>query len=210
MRREIQLTDKELKSIRYHFVQSNYVKDFLAMKGIDSYFLSDYINDRYFESRCDIGSKENIVAYNPKKGARITEYIIKKSRDIKFIPLTNLTGDEVLNLLDKAKVYIDFGEFPGKDRIPREAATRFCCIITGQKGASSNCFDFPFPEKYKVSDPVHEVNRIQEMILWCFNDFEDCVSDFAHYREIIQGEKEAFLNEIRNVFLGDENVWSED
>ena len=30
------------------------------------------------------------------------------------------------------KLYIDFGGFPGKDRLPREAVMHDCCIITGK------------------------------------------------------------------------------
>ena len=54
-----------------HLYQSEYAREFLEMINIPKniqYELSDYINDKYLEydySRC---ARQNIVAYNPKKG----------------------------------------------------------------------------------------------------------------------------------------------
>ena len=32
-----------------------------------------------------------------------------------------MSNDEIYNLMQKSKVYIDLGRLPGKDRIPRES-----------------------------------------------------------------------------------------
>ena len=56
-------------------------------------------------------------------------------RQVKFIPLRGLSREQLNDLFFKAKIYIDFGKFPGKDRLFREAALNNCCILTGKFGA---------------------------------------------------------------------------
>lgn len=58
---------------------------------------------------------------------------MKKARELNFKPIINMTRDEVIRELQRAKVYIDFGNHPGKDRIPREAAILGCCAIVGKR-----------------------------------------------------------------------------
>ncbi len=36
----------------------------------------------------------------------------------------------------KAKLYIDFGYHPGKERMPREACLLDCCLIIGKDGSA--------------------------------------------------------------------------
>lgn len=52
--------------------------------------------------------------------------------------------------MDESMIYIDFGEHPGKDRIPREAAMRDLIVITGRDGAAVNDVDVSIPKKYKI------------------------------------------------------------
>ena len=63
-----------------------------------------------------------------------------------------MTSKEVQELLSKCKVYIDFGHFPGKDRVPREAAMCNCCIITGKYGASNFTEEKLFGDCFETED----------------------------------------------------------
>ena len=47
-----------------------------------------------------------------------------------------MTPEQVVDLMSESKVYIDFGNHPGKDRIPREAVINGCCVITGVRGSA--------------------------------------------------------------------------
>ncbi|MGC8869431.1 MAG: hypothetical protein ACP5P7_07235, partial [Sulfurihydrogenibium sp.] len=86
------------------------------------YFLSRYINPEFLKMQTDLSKKEDIVAYNPAKGLNFTKKIMSKAKYIKFVPISNMTREEVIKTLLRAKVYIDFGHFPGPERIPKEAA----------------------------------------------------------------------------------------
>ncbi|HOV15574.1 MAG TPA: hypothetical protein PK771_14905, partial [Spirochaetota bacterium] len=135
-----------------HFVQSYYAYLFLKRENVNNiYFLSDYINPEFINNQLNKSNlqKENIALYNPNKGYFFTKKLIKCYPDINWIPLINLKRNEMSNLLLKAKVYIDFGEHPGKDRIPRESAISGCCVITGLKGSAKYHNDVPIKLDYK-------------------------------------------------------------
>jgi hypothetical protein len=101
-------TDPLLKLANFYMTNSyRGLKWFSDLKPL--YYLSEYLNEDFLKTQTDLTKKENIVVYNPKKGLAFTQKIIKKAKDIKFVPLINMSRDEVIKTLQKAKVYIDFG-----------------------------------------------------------------------------------------------------
>ena len=100
-----------------------------------------------------------------------------------------------------AKVYVDFGNHPGKDRIPREAAISGCCVITGMHGAAKFHEDVPIPNKYKVDDLEDlDVSHVRDLILDIFEHYDERIDDFEEYRTMIRGEKEKFIKDAMNLF----------
>lgn len=193
--------DSKLKKIDLHLVQSYYAKAFLERRGIRNIaYLSDYLNDDFLSIETPLDAKENIVAYNPKKGYEFTKRIIAFDDSLQFVPIQNMTREEVVRLLQKAKVYIDFGNHPGKDRIPREAAMLNCCVITGKKGAAGYEEDVAIDEKYKFADTNGNIAQIVEMIKKCVNDYDDAIEDFEAYKKRIAGEKNVFLADVMQIF----------
>lgn len=63
-----------------------------------------------------------------------------------------MTTQQIIKILDESMVYIDFGNHPGKDRIPREAALRNCIVMTNKSGSAANDIDIPIPAEYKFSE----------------------------------------------------------
>lgn len=187
-----------------HFVQSEYAKQMLKNKGIEnSFFLGDYLNKLFIEQQMkNINpKKEDIVIYNPKKGIKFTKAIMQKAKNIKFVPIENMTRDEVANLLSVAKVYIDFGNHPGKDRIPREAAISGCCVITGKDGSAKFYEDVPIESEFKFDTQEKNILLILEKIYSCFNKYDEEVVKQATYREMIKIEQSKFIDDIKNIFL---------
>lgn len=196
--------DKFVKEAHVHLVQSFYAKNHLLKRGVEEskiFYLSDYLNEAFVKTETKLSKKEDMVAYNPKKGYSFTKKLINYLPDIKFIPLIHMTRNEVVTTLKKSKVYIDFGNHPGKDRIPREAAILGCCIITNKKGAAAFYEDLPIPEKYKIEDKVENLEVISERIKDCLNNFYVRYNDFNVYREMIRNEKQRFLNDLEKVFI---------
>jgi hypothetical protein len=176
-----------------------------GMRWFDSlqplYYLSEYLNEDFLKTQTDLSKKEDIVAYNPKKGFSFTKKIISSAKDIKFVPLINMSRDEIIKTLQKAKVYIDFGSHPGKDRIPREAAILGCCVITGKRGSAAFFEDVPIPDEYKFEDKEDNIPKIIDKIKDCFENYEERYKDFDYYREVIKNEPQRFIEDLKKIFV---------
>lgn len=187
-----------------HFVQSNYAEDFLNKNNIHKIaYLSDYLNITFLEKTqgVDLLNKQNVVLYNPKKGLDFTKKIISHSPgQIKWIAIENLTPKKVSALLAQSKVYIDFGNHPGKDRFPREAAIMGCCVITGKKGSARFNNDLPINDEFKFDDAEETIPQIISKIENCFANFVEESLKFEHYREKIRNEEEKFNQDLKQIF----------
>ncbi|MGI2173250.1 hypothetical protein [Shewanella ulleungensis] len=184
-----------------HLAQSEYAREFLANYGLTTYMLSDYLNQEHLDREVDLSKKQNIISYNPLKGIEVTQKIRDFYKDYQFVPIQNMTAKEVAELLEKSKVYIDFGDHPGKDRIPREAAMAKCIVITGRKGSANNLIDIAVPDKYKIDeDSENFIVAIGEVFNFAFNDFESALQDYELYRTKIQNEKRVFDEEVNSFF----------
>lgn len=188
----------------HHLVQSHYAQQHLLSNGIDRnsiYYLSDYLNSHFILSQSsDNSNKKDIVVYNPKKGSAFTQKIIESCPHIVFKPIENMTREQVSHLLSEAKLYIDFGNHPGKDRIPREAAISGSCIITSKSGSASYYKDLPIDSTYKFDSCASEIPRIIATIIDCLDNFELHSPRFDTYREMIRSEQEKFRSDVRSIF----------
>jgi hypothetical protein len=191
------------ENFNFHLAQSYYAINFLKEIKIPEekiFYLSDYLNTDFLKTKVNLSKKENIVAYNPQKGYLFTKRLIKKAKHINFIPIINMNRKQVIELLKKAKVYIDFGNHPGKDRIPREAAILGCCVITGKKGSAKFFEDVPIPEEYKFEDKMRNTPYIINKINDCFENFEERYNDFEYYRNKIKKEPQKFKEDLEKFF----------
>ncbi len=208
--KKIIFKSKKIKLLNYidnnclHLTQSLYAFNHLINQKISKnkfFYLSDYLNENFLKIQTDLTQKQNIVIYNPKKGNIFTSKVIKQAKDIKFVPIMNMTREQVIETLQKAKVYIDFGNHPGKDRIPREAAILGSCVITGKRGSAAFYEDVPIPEEYKFEDKEENIPAIIEKIKNCFENFDERYKDFEHYREVIKQEPEKFIEDMKKIFI---------
>jgi len=186
-----------------HLVQSEYARQHLIRKEIKNIkYLSGYSNEDFLKIQTNMSIKKNIVAYNPKKGFRFTKKIIDYGRKvgIKFIPIENMTRDEVKRLLQRAKVYIDFGNHPGKDMIPREAAILKCCVITGLRGSAKYKEDVNIPFNYKFEDKEENISKVIGKIQEVFNNYEIKIEEFQGYVNQIKEEENKFLKDLFSIF----------
>ncbi len=187
---------KKIKKDRIiHVYQSRYASDMLYQNGIyEQLSLTDYINLEFVKSKKSFPKRENIVLYNPKKGLPITQKLIKSMPNVEFIALKGLSRNQLNELFRTAKVYIDFGNHPGKDRIPREACVNGCCVIVGKNGSAQYFEDVPILAKYKFDRK--QIGEIKERIFSIFKNYEKSILDFEFYQNRIKEEKNIFHNEI--------------
>ena len=120
--------------------------------------------------------------------------------DVNWIPLQGFSRSELMRILDEAKLYIDFGYHPGKDRLPRECAMHGCCVITGKRGSAYFFEDVPIPSAYKFDEKIVSLEDIAQKIRYTLENYNTCIADFSNYRKAIQSEKQEFENQIVKLF----------
>ena len=182
--------------------QSEYARLYLESLGFERLVpLKDYINTEYYQADMINNSvRKPKVLYNPRKGVEFTEKLIAMSPDIQWCPIQNMNRQQILDIFHSSMLYIDFGNHPGKDRLPREAALNGCCIITGRRGAAKNDIDINIPSAYKFDEKTSSKEEIVNRIRFVLNNYEICKKDFYHYKELILSEKEEFENQIIALF----------
>lgn len=195
--------------VERHLYQSEYARLFLAGEGLGpSDHLSDYIAEEYLRAIADppAAAREDLVVYNPAKGLAQTQAILQRLESdggppVAAAPIVGMSREEVRALLSRAKVYIDFGNHPGKDRIPREAAAMGACVLVNRQGSAGNDVDIPLGDLYKVDDtrPGFEADAAAK-IRAIVSDFDVHSAALASYRASIAAEPDRFRRDVLSIF----------
>ncbi len=188
---------KKIKNnVVLNLAQSAYAFKFLYDHGLrNALMLHDYVPLDFFKN-CKLEEKQNLVLYNPKKGFDFTQKLIIKKPNLTFIPLINLSPEQVIEMLMRSKVYIDFGEHPGRDRFPREAAILGNVVITGKDGSAGNSEDISISPKYKFDQSSDSIELVLNMIEEVMVDHEAHFQMQSDYRNEIYRGKKIFQDEV--------------
>ncbi|MEX8517044.1 MAG: hypothetical protein AB3X44_00840 [Leptothrix sp. (in: b-proteobacteria)] len=183
-----------------HLAQSDYARRFVEQRGQSALMLTDYIRDEIVARAATVRhlGKEDIVAFNPKKGLEFTRQLMAATpASIRWVPIQNMTPVEVASLLGRAKVYVDFGSHPGRDRIPREAALCGCVVITGTQGSAGSEIDLPLPAGFKFDErQTLAVPLVLDRIQQAMRDYAPLSARFEPYRAWIAGQRAVFFDEV--------------
>jgi hypothetical protein len=195
---------RSLKSL-IHFSQTHHSTQYLQSCGITPIPLIDSINEDFLNDNYKqyISSKKDIILFNPTKGKQFTDRLIAAYPEYDFVPLKGYSPSELSNIFYSAKLYIDFGSHPGRDRMPREAAIHGCCVITGRLGSAANDVDLPIPSHYKIDTANPEfVQQFGQLSRSIFNQFSLHSEVFEEYRNYLKQEPIIFKQQIADYFLG--------
>jgi hypothetical protein len=193
---------KDLKKL-LHFSQTEHSTQYLRSCGIEPIPLIDSINETFLTNKYldKISQKQDIILYNPTKGKKVTDALISTYPQWQFVPLRGLNREQLSEKLYSAKLYIDFGHHPGRDRMPREAAMHGCCLITGILGSASNEIDLPIPKQYKLdSSEDGFVQSFGVLVADVMKNFSKHSDSFAAYRQWLQDEPRIFRKQIADYF----------
>ena len=190
-----------------HLYNCEYVRMFLLEKGINIYktaYLCGPINKSYINDKHIIEDKKNIVCFNPAKdftfANKLIEYTQQRRDDIVFKPIKNMTLAQVKNLLMKSKVYMDFGFFPGPERIPREAVVSYCNIMTSNRGSAGNEHDVLVPKKYKYDVDNVNIEIVYDGLIELLDDYKGNLHLYDSYRNKVEDQIKRFENDIIDIF----------
>ncbi|MFC4870953.1 hypothetical protein [Negadavirga shengliensis] len=196
-------TLEELKTAGVlHLAHSYYSKVHLEQHGLTiAGRISDYMNKVFFEKADDTFPKKNQVIYNPVKNDFFLQKIIQASPGINWVPISGLSPEQVVQIMNESKVYVDFGYHPGKERMPREACIMRCCLIIGKEGSASFQQDMPIPDAYRFEKKEESIPAIADQITACLANYEYHIPHFSHYRQVLLEEEVAFAQDVNTVFV---------
>lgn len=187
-----------------HWYQSQRVKDFLESKELDNpiEYICDYVDDIFFENLPNLESleKKEMITYNPKKGYEFIEPIITLLPNYQWVALKGMTRKEMRDVLREAKLHVDFGYFPGRDKIPREALISGCCLLTGRNGTAGFKEDLNIPEEYKLFDNQINSEIIIPKIKFIMENFIEVRKSQEPFRNFVLNEKQRMKESIQKLF----------
>jgi len=180
----------------YNYVESHLVNNraILLIEPISKIFLENTKKLKNHE-------KVDAILYNPSKNFEFTDKVIKHCPDLEFTPIKGYNQKQLIELYSRTKVYIDFGPFPGAERIPKEAVLYGCTILTGRNGASNFYGDVPIKDEYKIESKVENVEFIRNKLLYMLENYEIISNDFVEYRNTVAGLETEFIKNLSNIFL---------
>ncbi|MCO6564424.1 MAG: hypothetical protein J6581_03155 [Apibacter sp.] len=190
----------------YHWAQSYRSYLYLVKNRIPENKISyvcDYVNPIFLEKSnqiTDSNKKENTIVYNPKKNNKKLISIIKKKSKFNWIAIKNMTPDQVVETMKKAKIYVDFGYNPGRDKMLRESSIMKCVIISGMGGSSKYQQDLNIPKEYKFNFTNNELPKIIDKIEHSITDYDNAILNFSNYRNEILNEESKFENQLQLFF----------
>jgi len=190
-----------------HIAHSFFSLDFLKNNGIQPIGqISGYMDEVFHLESNWREQKEDIVIYNAIKNGEFLNKIIQRTPQLKWQPLQQMTLDEIADWMKKAKVYIDFGFHPGREKMPREAVLLNCCLIAGKQGSAKYKEDMPISDDYHFEDTEENLPHIISKIKDCFLNFDERIKDFTDYKILISNEKKLFQESVNFVFNTNKNI----
>lgn len=184
-----------------HIARSEYAVHYLNKKGLKNIKVECTVADEFFNQDLR-GPRRDTVLYNGVQ-FKLTDFqkrvmaICKQRHNINFQPLIGLNRNDLMYLLRKSKLYIDFGEFSGRERLPREAALCGCCVLTSRTGAANYFKDVSIQDEYKFVEA--QVEEAVDKIVYVLHNYDECSKDFDVYRNSLKHDKEIYPNQVKEL-----------
>lgn len=209
---------KEDKNIT-HLCASYYAYDYVSrrtkngcyycIEPISMFFLEDY-KEETRNGLISYNYRDNVILYNPAKSGKYVKKLSEKNKDLVFKPLCKMNQVQLITEYKKAKVYIDFGPFPGAERMPKEAVLFGCEIITGRNGASGFYGDVPIPDEFKFASDKKNLDAVSDKIRELLNDYEGHLHYFDEYKHMVLKLEDGFIKSLESIFKEKQLLISEE
>jgi hypothetical protein len=179
-----------------HFHHSVYAREFLRAHGVHSYALGDY-TDRRFTATIPHGpGAGDSVCFNPAKGITLAQSFFTRHPDMSPLAIVRMGKAEVHAAFSHNAIYVDFGHFPGRDRMPREAAASGGVVFLHNKGSAAVYDDFPVPDSYRFDAEDVTSGRLYHRIQAVLADRQRHWGEQEMFRQEIRWERAAFGDQV--------------
>ena len=166
--------------------QSYYGQGFLRSQyGQEAFLLTDYPQPTVPIS---VKRDANLVAYNGAKGQWKIGDLHRLLPTVDFVPIEKMSFDEVRQTLARASLYVEIGNLPGRDRLPREAANLGTPTVLLGRGSGYCWQDFPLGEKFRIPYTVDWAEYMAPVIAGVLADPTEILLAQASFREWVSGE----------------------
>lgn len=170
-----------------HLAQSEYAHDLLRKLKVSHLFkCTDAVNAEFYAEYIEQGRSDEVL-YNPAKATPFMHELIAACPDITFKPIQGMTREQVIDTMRRSKLYVDFGEFPGRERMPREAALCGCCLVTSKIGSAAYNEDFMHNSKFD-SKRSH-IWAITHRIRYMLDHYDECRKEFDQFRDDLHEDR---------------------
>ena len=134
----------------FHAYQSTYAKEFLSSLGLNQIQLplSDFISGGKDLPRVKMSSQQPRplqICFNPVKGAWLAQLFQDKHPNATYTPIQHMDRNQIKQVFIESDFYVDFGHFPGKDRLPREAVKSGTRVFLRDCGDGFHSCDWLLP-----------------------------------------------------------------
>ncbi len=170
--------------------QSHYGQGFLRSTfGRDSFILTDYPQPA---ASINVPRERNVVSYNGYKGQWKIDDLRRRLPEVDFVPIENMSFDQVRETLARSCIYVEIGNLPGRDRLPREAANLGTPTIMLTRGSGYCWADAPIGEKYRFAYTVDWADHMAPVIKETLADPTEITATQTSYRDWVAGEPERY------------------
>lgn len=187
-----------------HITMSEYGLEHLKKLGLQPVKIPDLINEDFY-NQSESKNRNDLVLFNPTQ-AKMTlfqEIVMARANTelgIKFMPLAGYTREALKAIMQHSKLYIDFGAFSGRERMPREAVMCGCCIITSTNGTAGYYEDNKIPDAYKFKITPENIDKAIKKIKDVLKDYEHCRPDFSAYEMALRYDRKIYPEQVRSLY----------
>ena len=134
-----------------HMSNSFYAADFIKSMGVQNVFvLHNPIRQEYYNQEPSSIRLKKIL-FGPKTPKWVFRKIKTENADFECIRLKHIAAAEVKKLYGEAQLFVELGNFAGRDRMPREAVLSGCVILSSRNGSANYYNDLQLPDYYKIN-----------------------------------------------------------
>jgi hypothetical protein len=180
-----------------HFHQSAYAEDYLRRAGVTSSPLGDFTTPEFTDHEPPGPNSEPGIAYNPAKGADLAAGFFAAHPEQVPVPVRGMSREETARLFRRTSIYVDFGHFPGKDRMPREAAASGSVVFLRNMGAGRFHDDFPVPDFFRFTEDDVASGELGRRIKTVQQDPQEAWGQQELLRKGIRSERDDLYAQVR-------------
>lgn len=184
-----------------HLYQSVYAREWLRYNGARNlYDLSDYTSALFHSPQVAAPAPVAAASFNLQKGATLAEEFFAAHPRFNGLGLRGFSKAELRDIFAERLLYVDFGHFPGKDRMPREAAACGSIVFVRRQGAGAFYDDFPIADFFKFTPEDIASGELARRLDAVVADPQRHWAEQAHYRSLIAWEKASFHDQVMRLW----------